>query len=53
MNTNEVDERVLAKLKMRILQVEQENAQTQDKKHAEMVDYICKAIKNEVKKAEK
>ena len=53
MNINEVDERVLAKLKMKILHVEQENAQTQEKKHADMVDYICKTIKNEVKKAEK
>ncbi|MCF2657511.1 hypothetical protein [Lacrimispora saccharolytica] len=51
MNSNEIDEKVLAKLKVKILKEEQDNAKTQAKKSSDMVDFIYTTIKNEVHKA--
>ena len=51
MNTNEIDEKVLAKIKVMILKEEQDNAKTQEKRPGEMIDYIYSTIKNEVHKS--
>lgn len=53
MISNDIDESVLSKLKVKILKAEQENAKTQAKKSSDMVEYIHQTIINEVKKVEK
>ncbi len=53
MTSNQVDERVLAKLKVKVLKAEEDNVKTQEKKPSDMVDYIYNAIKTEVRKSTK
>lgn len=53
MITNEIDENVLAQLKVKILRLEKENAKTQAKTYKEMVDTIYSDIITVVSKKKK